>query len=101
MVRRIGRDPEMPAGQGLLADQRRPPLIQGEQPRGDAVNTSRFGRRASWNSAARRLLERRHLARQVGLAQARGAGGGGEGAGLGHEMEGAELAWRHIHETDS
>jgi hypothetical protein len=103
MVRRIGRDPQMPTGQRLLAGQQRTGLIlHGEQPRGDAVQLAAgLGRQHAAAAPVEQahavgLLQRRHLARQVGLAEARGAGGGGERPGFGHQMEGAQLRRRHI-----
>jgi hypothetical protein len=106
VVSGIGRDPEMPARQGALALQQRLRLVlYGEQPGRDAVELAAgLGRGDDAAAAVEQahavaLLQRRHLAREVGLAEARGAGGSGEGARLGNEMEGAELGRSHICET--
>ena len=48
-----------------------------------------------------RQFQRRHLARQVGLAEAGGTGSGREGAGFSHQVESAELGWCHISKTNS
>ncbi len=102
-MRGVGGDAEMAAGQRLLALQQRLRLVlEGEQARRDAVQLpAGLGRRDAAAAPVEQahaigLLQRRDLAREVGLAEARGAGGGGEGAGLGHEVEGAELGGGHI-----
>ena len=107
MVDGVGGDPKMPPREGPLAGQQGLCFVlHRKQPRRDAVQlTAGFGRRhvaalAVEQAHAVALLERGHLAREVGLAEAGGAGGGGEGAGFGDEMEGTELGGCHIEETD-
>ncbi len=107
VVRRIGCDPEMPAGERLLARQQRPRLVlQGEQPGRDAMELppALGGRDAAAapveQAHAVGLLQCSDLAREIGLAEAGGAGSAGEGARFGHEVEGAKLAGRHISVID-
>src|SRR5216683_8191226 len=77
-------------------------VLQREQPGGEPMELpAGLGRRDAAAAAVEQphaigLLQRRDLARQVGLAQARGASGGGERARFGHEMEGAKLSRCHI-----
>ena len=104
----VGGDPQVPAGQGLLAGQQRLGfLLDRKEPGRDALQLpSGLGgddlpATPVEQAHAISLLECGHLAREVGLAEARIARRGGERAGLGNEMEGAELAGCHIHETDS
>ena len=107
MVDGVGGNPQMAPRQGPLAGQQGLCFVlHSEQPRRDAVQLAAgFGRRhvaalAVEQTYAVALFERGHLAREVGLAEAGGAGCGGEGAGFGNEMEGAELSGCHIEETD-
>ena len=103
MVRGIGGDPQMTARQGLLAlEQGLRLFLDGEQAAGDALELAAGLGRHDGTAApveqadAVGLFQRRDLARKVGLAQPRIAGRGGEGARFGDEVEGAELAGRHI-----
>mgnify|MGYP003334878056 CR=1 FL=1 len=108
VVGAVGGDPQVPSSQGLFAGQQCLGLVlNGKQPGGDALQLpSGLGgddlpATPVEQAHAIGLLECGHLAREIGLAEARIARRRGERAGLGNEMEGAELAGCHIHETDS